>query len=90
LRTEKNPIMLHFEGPLEMGCGPTNPPQNSPNDHLITLKTLDPVYHKELRLALGFFTVCQAENVLHEAGISTIAQIGKARHSKNINKGYQK
>jgi hypothetical protein len=73
-----------------MGCGSTNSPQNSPNDHPTTLKTLDPVHYKEVRLTLVIFTVCRAENVLHEAGISTIAEIGKARHSKNRNKGYQK
>jgi hypothetical protein len=60
------------------------PPQNSPNDHLTntkiwspayygsasptTLKTLDLVQHKGVRLALGTFAVCRTENVLKEAG----------------------
>jgi hypothetical protein len=35
-----------------------------------TPKTLDPVHHKEVRLALGTFAVCRTE-----AGISTLAEI---------------
>jgi hypothetical protein len=41
---------------------------------LKTLKTLDPVYHKAVRLALGTFAVCRIENVLHETGILTLAE----------------
>jgi hypothetical protein len=40
-----------------------------------TLNTLDPVHHKGIRLALETFTVCRKENVLHEAGISTLTEI---------------
>jgi hypothetical protein len=40
-----------------------------------TLKTVDPVYHKRVRLALGTFAVCRTENVLHEVGISTLTEI---------------
>jgi hypothetical protein len=40
-----------------------------------TLKTLDLVHHEAVRLALGTFAVCRTENVLHEAGISTLAEI---------------
>jgi hypothetical protein len=40
-----------------------------------TLKTLDPVHHKGERLGLGNFAVCKIENVLHEAGISTLVKI---------------
>jgi hypothetical protein len=39
------------------------------------LKTLDPVHHKEVKLALGTFAVCRTENVLHESGLSTIKEI---------------
>jgi hypothetical protein len=42
---------------------------------LTTLKTLDPVHNKGVRLALGNFAVCQTENVLHEAWIYTLAEI---------------
>jgi hypothetical protein len=37
-----------------------------------TLKTLDPVHHKGVRLAYETFA---AKNVLNEAGISTLAEI---------------
>jgi hypothetical protein len=40
-----------------------------------TLKTLDPVHHKEGRLALRTFAVCRAENVLQEAEIFTFTEI---------------
>jgi hypothetical protein len=46
-------------------------PTSSPT----TLKTPDPVHHKGVRLALGNFAVCRTENVLHEAGISTLVKI---------------
>jgi hypothetical protein len=74
-----------------MGCGPTNPPQNSLNDHLTntttwkrdlrisvahnTKNSLEPVHHKKVRLVLGTFAVCRTENVLHEAGIFPLAEI---------------
>jgi hypothetical protein len=47
---------------------------------LTTLKTLDPVHHK--RLALGFFAVCRTENVLHEAGISTLTEMREQETAK--------
>jgi hypothetical protein len=40
-----------------------------------SLKTLDPAHHKEERLVLRAFAVCRTENVLHEVGISTLAEI---------------
>jgi hypothetical protein len=40
-----------------------------------TLKTLNSLHHKGVRLALGSFAVCRTEYVLHEAGISTFAEI---------------
>jgi hypothetical protein len=40
-----------------------------------TLKTLDLVHHKGVRLALGTFALCQTENVLYEARISTLVGI---------------
>jgi hypothetical protein len=40
-----------------------------------TLKTLNPVHHKGVRLALGTFAVCRPDNVLHKARISTLAEI---------------
>jgi hypothetical protein len=73
-----------------MGRGPTNSPQNSSNDHLTktkiwrrrlrisivtTLKTLDPIHHKGVRLTLGTFAVYPTGNVLNEAGISKLVEI---------------
>jgi hypothetical protein len=42
-----------------------------------TLKTVDSVYHKRVRLARGTFAVWRTENVLHEAGISTLTEISE-------------
>jgi hypothetical protein len=40
-----------------------------------TVKTQNHVHHKGLRLVPGTFAVCQTENVLYEAGISTLVEI---------------
>jgi hypothetical protein len=37
-----------------------------------TLKTLDPIHHKGMRLALEAFTICKTENILIEAEMGDI------------------
>jgi hypothetical protein len=71
-----------------MGREPTNSPQNAPNDHLTKAKIWRrrlriSIAHNTKnfrpcppqRSKTGTFALCRTENVLHEAGISTLAEI---------------
>jgi hypothetical protein len=35
------------------------------------LRTIEPVHHKEVKIALGVFAICKTENTLCEAGLPT-------------------
>jgi hypothetical protein len=41
------------------------------------LKTIDPVHHKGVKIALGVFVVCKTDNVLCEADLPTLAEMRK-------------
>jgi hypothetical protein len=41
----------------------------------VVLKKLEPTHNRGIRLALGVFAVCRAENALCEAGVSTLADM---------------
>jgi hypothetical protein len=40
-----------------------------------TLKALDPILHKGIRLALGNFNVCKSKNIICEAGMTTLKEM---------------
>jgi hypothetical protein len=36
------------------------------------LRTIEPVHHKGVKIALGVFVICKTENALCEAGLPTL------------------
>jgi hypothetical protein len=47
------------------------------------VRQLNAVHHKGVRLTLGTFVICRTKNILYEAGLAKLDEIGKLNSTKS-------